>query len=168
MPERPIGTALKAVAGRNVSRGFESRPLCVTKYRLDRAQALVAVGVLFVVAAVLVVVAFLASAWVWVAVVVVALVAFRLVLVPPVVVRFDENGFRGRVRTAGVGSFRGRWVDVTDAQISSNVLRLTCESGPGLQLPLVLVQNGRRAELVRDVYSRLNTANGYQRYDVQL
>ena len=28
MPEWPIGTALKAVAGRDVSRGFESRPLC--------------------------------------------------------------------------------------------------------------------------------------------
>ena len=28
VPEWPIGTALKAVAGRDVSRGFESRPLC--------------------------------------------------------------------------------------------------------------------------------------------
>jgi hypothetical protein len=30
VPEWPIGTALKAVAGRDVSRGFESRPLCYT------------------------------------------------------------------------------------------------------------------------------------------
>ena len=31
VPEWPIGTALKAVAGSNVSRGFESRPLCVIR-----------------------------------------------------------------------------------------------------------------------------------------
>ena len=31
VPERPIGTALKAVAGSDVSRGFESRPLCYSE-----------------------------------------------------------------------------------------------------------------------------------------
>ena len=42
MPERPIGTALKAVAGRDVSRGFESRPLCQSatdRQRVDVAYS---------------------------------------------------------------------------------------------------------------------------------
>ncbi len=38
MPERPIGTALKAVAGRDVSRGFESRPLCARRVRARPAE----------------------------------------------------------------------------------------------------------------------------------
>ena len=36
--DRPIGTALKAVAGRDVSRGFESRPLCWCQRLLGAAQ----------------------------------------------------------------------------------------------------------------------------------
>src|SRR5262245_33900689 len=59
VPEWPIGTALKAVAGRDVSRGFESRPLCraesdaegviavtdaVTRYRGVPAAAVLAFG----------------------------------------------------------------------------------------------------------------------------
>ena len=39
VPERPIGTALKAVAGRDVSRGFESRPLC-RRHRTDGPELL--------------------------------------------------------------------------------------------------------------------------------
>ncbi len=35
VPEWPIGTALKAVAGRDVSRGFESRPLCWLEARAE-------------------------------------------------------------------------------------------------------------------------------------
>ena len=59
MPERPIGTALKAVAGRDVSRGFESRPLCrpavnvstsrkdvvsTSRYHLARGASMLAFG----------------------------------------------------------------------------------------------------------------------------
>ena len=76
VPERPIGTALKAVAGRDVSRGFKSRPLrrgstvrtelthgaaseeqavgrvarLMTMYRLERALVLKTVGVVVVAA----------------------------------------------------------------------------------------------------------------------
>ena len=135
VPERPIGTALKAVAGSNVSRGFESRPLCVnTTYRLDRSVALVTVGVSLVVAAVAVFAAFLLApldsgarwiGYVAIGVTVLALVmALRFAVRPPVLVRLDADGYRSRTRSAG-GLFTGRWLDVEDVTVTDDVLQLT-------------------------------------------
>src|SRR5690606_10344817 len=93
VPEWPIGTALKAVAGRDVSRGFESRPLCVNVYRIDRPAAAVTAGVLVVGAALAAFVAFLlTSVAATVVAVVLLVVAALLMLRPPVVARLDETG----------------------------------------------------------------------------
>lgn len=173
VPEWPIGTALKAVAGRDVSRGFESRPLCVSTYRLDRSVALVTVGVCLVVAAAAVFVAFLlaprddAVRWIgYVAIVVLVLAllgALRFAIRPPVLLRLDAEGYRSRTRTPG-GLFAGRWVDVEGVTVSDDVLRLALTSGAEQQLPLGFV--GRdRLRLLRDMHERLNAANGYRRFE---
>ena len=174
MPEWPIGTALKAVAGRNVSRGFESRPLCVdTTYRLDKSVALVTVGVSLVVAAVAVFVAFLLAPldspvrWIGFLSIVVAVLALALALRfsirPPVLLRIDSDGYRSRSRSAG-GLFSGRWLDVEDVTVTDDVLCLATTHGDQ-RLPLGFV--GRdRLRLLQDIHDRLNTANGYRRFEV--
>ena len=174
VPEWPIGTALKAVAGSNVSRGFESRPLCVTTYRLDRSIALTSVGICLVVAAVAVFVAFLLAPldsgvrWIGYAaivVVVLALVlALRIAVRPPMVLRLDADGYTSRTRSAG-GLFSGRWLDVEDVTVVDDVLVFTLVGGGEQQLPLRFV-GADRMGLLRDVHDRLNTANGYRRFEV--
>ena len=177
VPEWPIGTALKAVAGSNVSRGFESRPLCVitemTTYRLDRSVALVTVGVSMIVAAVAVFVAFLlaplesAARWVGYAAIVVALlsvlVVLRFAIRPPVLLRLDAEGYRSRTRSAG-GLFSGRWLDVEDVTIGDDVLVFSLAGGGEQLLPLGFV-GADRLRLLRDVHDRLNAAHGYRRFE---
>jgi hypothetical protein len=178
VPEWPIGTALKAVAGSNVSRGFESRPLCLitpmSTYRLDRGAALVTVGVCLVVAAVAVFLAFLlapldnAVRWIGYLAIVVAVTALvgalRFALRPPVLLRLDDDGYRSRTRSSG-GLFSGRWLDVEDVMVVDDVLCLTTTGGLVHRLPLGFV--GReRMRLLRDMHDRLNAANGYRRFEV--
>lgn len=133
----------------------------MTTYRLDRAPALAVAGGAIVVAAAAAFVGFLAS-WAWLGVVaVLALVVAALVLWrPPVVVRLDEHGIRTR-------RARELWTDVEDASVTGNELRLTLgPEGPTqrvLRLPLTSI-GGRAPELVRETYDRLNTANGYRRF----
>jgi hypothetical protein len=170
VPEWPIGTALKAVAGSNVSRGFESRPLCVTRYRLDRAHLMVLAGVCFIVAAVSVVVAFLIAGGGALATgatiiaagiaVVALLVAAIANLRPPVVLTLDAAGYRARGRHGD-----GAWKQVESVEVVEGLLRFTDGSGAVTAFPLRLVDRTRRADLIREVYDRLNTANGYRRFD---
>ncbi len=175
VPEWPIGTALKAVAGSNVSRGFESRPLCMeTTYRLDRSVALVTVGVQLVVAAVAVFAAFTlaprddAVRWAgYLAIVVLVLAltgALRFAVRPPVLLRLDADGYRSRARSPE-GAFAGRWLDVEDVEVTDETLCLRTTDGAVRRLPLELVGRARRP-LLRDVHERLNTAHGYRRFEV--
>lgn len=158
MPEWPIGTALKAVADRNASRGFESRPLCVSTYRLDRGHAAVATGVLVIAAGVLAFVAFLASSPLTAVLVVLLLAAAAVFFArPPSVIRLDADGFRARRAS-------GRWTDVENVSLESGILVLASDQGRTHRVPLASV--GRRGpELVHEVYDRLNTAHGYRRFD---
>ena len=170
MPEWPNGTALKAVAGSDVSRGFESRPLCVTRYRLDRAHLMVLAGACFITAAVSVLIAFLTagkgSAGTTVAIIfgVLAIVALLVAAVanlrPPTVLTLDEIGFRARGRHGD-----STWKQVEAVQVDDGLLRFTDGEGAVTAIPLQLVDHRQRADLVRDVYTRLNAANGYVRFD---
>ena len=169
VPEWPIGTALKAVAGSDVSHGFESRPLCVTRYRLDRAHLMVLAGVCFIIAAVSVVIAFLTagkgSVGTVVAIVmsIVALVALIVAAVmnlrPPTVLTLDEIGLRARGRHGDT-----TWKQVESVQVSDGLLRFTDGTGAITAVPLQLVDHRERIDLIRDVYDRLNAANGYRRF----
>lgn len=170
MPEWPIGTALKAVAGSDVSRGFESRPLCVNRYRLDRAHLMVLAGACFIVAAVGVLVAFLTGTdtdlrtTVTVIAGGIAVVALLVAAVanlrPPVVLTLDPAGFRARGRHGDV-----TWKQVESVEVGQGLMRFTDGTGAITAFPLGLIDRRRRAELIREVYDRLNTANGYRRFD---
>ncbi len=168
MPERPIGSALKALAGSNVSRGFESRPLCLTNYRLDRRFVLLAVGTNVMVAGVSAALAlFLSSvaalAWIFGLLAVAAVAnAVRVFAFPPVVARTDPGGLRlGGPLT--VKPIHVPWLDIEDVTIDS--ARLFVDRGGDAVVAFPLAYVGSRAtELLRDIYDRLNTANGYRRF----
>ena len=163
MPERPIGSALKALAGSDVSRGFESRPLCVTKYRLDRRFALPAIGIHLIAAGIVSALAFVVWGPLGVLAGLLLLNAVRVFAFPPVVVRADPSGVRlGGPMT--VKPVRVVWTDVEDVSVDRAHLFFDRGSDGTLAFPLAYV--GKRSdELVREVYERLNTANGYQRYE---
>lgn len=169
MPERPIGSALKALAGSNVSRGFESRPLCLTNYRLDRRFVLLAVGINVMVAGVAAALAFFLSsvaalAWIFGILSVAALLnALRVYAFPPVVARTDPGGLRvGGPLT--VKPIRVPWLDVEDVTTGEGRLFVDRGNGEVIAFPLAYV-GGRTTELIRDLYDRLNTANGYRRFN---
>jgi hypothetical protein len=172
VPEWPIGTALKAVAGRNVSRGFESRPLCVsTAYRMGRVRVMPLMGLELVVAAVASLIAF--NAPLVILQVALALVAVSAVVLavligvrPPAVVWLYESSYRSRVRAGrNEAKFVGEWINVSDAEVDDDMLRLTLESGETQSLPLMLIPAKDRERLLRDIYERLNAAHGYRRFD---
>jgi hypothetical protein len=142
-------------------------------YRLDRSVALVTVGVSVVVAAVAVFVAFLLApldsgarwiGYVAIGITVLALVmALRFAVRPPVLLRLDADGYRSRARS-DAGLFTGRWLDVEDVTVTDDLLQLTLSSGSEQRLPLGFL--GRdRMRLLRDIHDRLNTANGYRRFE---
>ena len=176
MPERPIGTALKAVVDRNANRGFKSRPLCsmshVSKqYRLDSRHALQLFGWRLIIAAVLVPLAFVmfalggvaASVGYVTSVVAALLVVFALwtLLRPPAVIQVRADGFRlGRITGAGIRS--AQWTDVEGVNTVDGALVIELSGGAQSRVPLGLLPR-RATELKRDVHERLNTANGYRR-----
>jgi hypothetical protein len=141
-------------------------------YRLDKSVALVTVGVSLVVAAVAVFVAFLLASldspvrWIgYVAIVVAVLalaMALRFSIRPPVLLRLDPHGYRSRSRTSS-GLFSGRWLDVEDVTVTDDVLCLATTHGDQ-QLPLGFVARDR-LRLLHDIHDRLNTANGYRRFE---
>lgn len=169
MPERPIGNALKAFAGRNVSRGFESRPLCLTNYRLDRRFVLPAVGISVIIAGVASALAFILSsvaalAWVFGILGVLALLnALRVFAVPPVVAHLDPADLRiGGPLT--VRHVHVPWLGIEDVTTDGGRLFVDRGGDEVIAFPLAYV-GGRANELVREIHERLNTANGYRRFD---
>ncbi|MFO6452097.1 MULTISPECIES: hypothetical protein [unclassified Aeromicrobium] len=142
----------------------------MNRYRLDRAHLMVLAGVCFIVAAVGVLVAFLTGTdsalrtTVTVLAAGVAVIALLVAAVmnlrPPVVLTLDQAGFRARGRHGDL-----TWKQVESVEISEGLLRFTDGTGAITAFPLSLVDRTRRAELVREVYDRLNTANGYRRFD---
>ena len=169
MPERPIGSALKALAGSNVSRGFESRPLCLTNYRLDRRFVLPTVGINVILAGVAAALAFFLSsvtalAWVFGLLAIAALFnAARVYAFPPVVARTDPGGLRVG-GTLTVRRVHVPWLGVEDVTTDGGRLFVDRGDGEVVAFPLAYV-GGRANELLRDIYDRLNTANGYRRFN---
>ena len=143
-----------------------------TSYRLERGVALTSVGVCMVVAAVAVFIAFqlapLASAARWIGYVAIVvtvlalLMALRLIR-PPVILRLDDEGYHSRTRSEG-GLFTGRWLDVDDVTVTDEVLVFSLVSGGEQQMPLAFF-GPDRMRLLRDIHDRLNTANGYRRFE---
>ena len=89
--------------------------------------------------------------------------ALRLAFRPPVVLRLDDDGYRSRTRSAG-GLFSGRWLDVEDVTVADDVLVFSLVGGGEQRMPLGFF--GRdRMRLLRDIHDRLNTANGYRRFE---
>ena len=146
----------------------------MSTYRLDRGVALVFVGASLIVAAVAALPAFLLTpldtTWQWVGIaailiaVAAVVVALRLVVRPPVVLRLDDDGYYSRTRSAG-GLFTGRWLDVEDVTVADGVLVFSVAGGDERRLPLGFV-GVDRMRLLRDIHDRLNTANGYRRFGV--
>jgi hypothetical protein len=140
VPEWPIGTALKAVAGSDVSRGFESRPLCresvmdevvdavvdgQSVYLISRAHTVAVLGRFATAAGIFVVAATLVAALVdglpdplagvllvsiAVAVALTGIAALR-VLRPAVLLRLDDTGYRVH-GLRGAGPRSATWTEV--------------------------------------------------------
>jgi hypothetical protein len=132
-------------------------------YRLDRRFVLSSVGVQLIAAGVTALLAF----WLWgpigVLTALLLLNALRVFLLPPKVARTEPDGARlgGPVSAKPVHVL---WSDVDDLTIEGR--QLVFERNDGSSVVFSLVHLGRRAtEFVRDVYDRLNTANGYRRFD---
>lgn len=131
-----------------------------TKFRLDRAAALATAGVFVVIAAGCAGAAFWLSSTILGAAAIAALgIAAVYAARPPVVLRFDEDGYASRVRFAS-GRFVGAWSDVEEAGVSDGFLVLSTSSGQ-LGFPLRLV-GGQRVQVLKAINERLNKANGYR------
>ena len=183
VPEWPIGTALKAVAGSDVSRGFESRPLCPgwldrpvpSDYRFAPplvarflGLVLVALGLLTVAVVVLAAVLDLPGVVLTVVVVLVvaAVVLAGLVLsrLAPLV-RLDDSGYRVRL-LRGAGVRAARWRDVEDVVTATvhghDCVVLRLRDGRTTTVP-VAVLDAPRQEFVQDLRSHLDAGHGYRR-----
>lgn len=135
----------------------------MTGYRLDRRFVLPAIGLQVIAAGIASVLAFIL--W-WPFGVLAALLllnAVRMLALPPGVARADESGIRlGGPLT--VKHVRVEWSDVESVSVDAN--RMFIDRGGDSTLVFPLAYVGDRAnELVRDVYDRLNTANGYRRFE---
>ena len=87
----------------------------------------------------------------------------RLVFWPPYVARTDADGIRlgGQFTTKPM---RIEWSEIEDVSLQGGALLFDRGETGTISFPLAYV--GARADvLVRDVYDRLNTANGYRRFD---
>jgi hypothetical protein len=138
-------------------------------YRLDRRFALPAVGVNMILAGVAVALAFVLSsvaalAWVFGVLGVAALLnALRVYAAPPVVARTDPAELRiGGPLT--VKPVHVPWLDVEDVTTDGSRLYVDRGNDEVLSFPLAYVGR-RRTELLRDIYDRLNAANGYRRFN---
>ncbi len=158
---------MKALAGSNVSRGFESRPLCSMNYRLDRRFVLRPLGINLMTLGTFTVGAFvLSGVWAWLCFALVTLLLINIAsmtLWPPVVVRTSEDDVRvgGRLTVRRITM---PWADVEGVDHADGRLFFTRGDETILSFPLAYVGD-RRDELVRDIYDRLNTANGYTRFE---
>lgn len=134
-----------------------------TTYRLDRRYVLTSVGVQLIGAGLAAMLAFWVWEWFWLLFAALLVNAVRVLVLPPTVVRSDERGARlgGPVTSRPVHL---EWSDVDDVGIERGQLVFTRTDGSSIVFSLVHL--GRRSdELVREVYDRLNAANGYRRFD---
>ena len=134
-----------------------------TTYRLDRRYVLTSVGVQLIGAGLAAMLAFLLWDWIGLLAVVLLLNAVRVLVLPPKVVRADAEG----VRLGGPVSARPvhvRWADVEDVSIGRGQLVFSRTDGGTVVFSLMHL-GARGNDFVRDVYDRLNTANGYSRFD---
>lgn len=158
---------MKALAGSNVSRGFESRPLCSMNYRLDRRFVLRSLGINVMTLGTFTVGAFLlpgAWAWVFAGLAVLLLInAVWMAVWPPVVVHTTDSNVRvgGRLTVRRITM---PWSEVEGVDHADGRLYFTRGDERILSFPLAYV-GPRGEELVRDIYDRLNTANGYTRFN---
>ena len=136
-------------------------------FRLDRRFVLRAIGLNVMSIGTLMVGAFLLSG-VWsllCALLVVLLLSNAMWLAgwPPVVVRTTADSLRvgGRLTVRPV---RLTWTDVEGVDLSDERLQLNRGDEQIIDFPLAYV-GGRRDELIREIYDRLNTAHGYRRFD---
>ena len=135
----------------------------MTSYRLDRRFVLPAIGVHLIVAGVLAALAFFVWGWVGVLAVLVLLNAVRVYAFPPLVARTDPDGTRlGGLMT--VRPVRVEWKQVEDVSVDGGRMLVDRGDDGTIAFPLAYV-GARGTELLRDVYDRLNTANGYRRYE---
>jgi hypothetical protein len=134
-----------------------------TSYRLDRRFVLGSVGVQVVAAGVAAMLAFFVWEWIGLLAVALLLNALRLGLLPPTVARADAQG----VRLGGPSTSRPvrlAWSDVDDVSIGGGQLVFTRADKSSVVFSLAHL-GARADEFVRDVYDRLNAANGYRRFD---
>lgn len=134
-----------------------------TTYRLDRLAVLPLIGLHVIGAGLATILAFLVWAPLWVLVLLLLLHVVRLTFFRPAVARTDPTGVRlgGQFTTRPV---RIEWSEVEDVSIEQRALLVDRGDAGTMSFPLAYV--GRHADaLVRDVYERLNTANGYRRFD---
>jgi hypothetical protein len=135
----------------------------VTSYRLQRLAVMPLIGLHVIGAGVVTLLAFLVWAPLGVLVALLLLHVVRLVVWPPTVARTDADGIRlgGQFTTRPV---KIAWSEVEDVSMQGGALLFDRGETGTISFPLAYV--GPRADvLVRDVYDRLNTANGYRRFD---
>jgi hypothetical protein len=95
--------------------------------------------------------------------VIASITALRFSIRPPVILRLDEEAYFSRSRTTG-GLFSGRWLDVEDVTVADDVLVFRLVGGGEQRMPLAFF--GRdKMRLLHDIHERLNTANGYRRFE---
>lgn len=138
-------------------------PSTRTGYRLDRRFVLTSVGVQMIGAGVAAMLAFFVWGWIGLVAAGLLLNALRLIVLPPTVARTEWDGARlgGPLSAKPVHVL---WSDVDDVSIGQG--QLVFSRGDGSSVVFSLVHLGPRAnDFVRDVYDRLNTANGYRRFD---
>jgi hypothetical protein len=155
--------------------------MAASTYRMDRVYALRALGRLFCLAAVLVLVSVvgltvaggggLRVVWYVLGGTGIALVGLGVLVagVPPLVLRLDDDGYRlGRLGGSGVRS--GSWTEVDDVHTHEEgalrgrgAMLITLASGETSRVPLVLVL--RRADALQaELSDRLSAAHGYRRW----
>jgi hypothetical protein len=135
----------------------------VTSYRLDRLAVMPLIGLHVIGAGIATLLAFFVWEPLGVLVALLLLHVVRLVVWPPTVARTDAGGIRlgGQFTTRPV---RVEWSEIDDVSRESGALLFDRGDAGTLSFPMAYV-GARSDELVRDVYDRLNAANGYRRYD---
>lgn len=135
----------------------------MTGYRLDRRFVLPAIGLQMIAAGIASVVAFILWWPFGVLAVLLLLNAARMLAWPPGVARADEAGIRlGGPLT--VKHVRIEWSEVESVKVDGHRMLIECGGDRTVVFPLAYVGD-RANELVRDVYDRLNLANGYTRFE---
>ena len=140
----------------------------MTTYRLDRRYVLQAIGMTLLIAGISLAVSMVvkndwAALALWAIAAACVVRALVLWFRPPPVARLDDQGITlgGQLTVRPVEI---AWLDVVDVSYKDD--RLIVDRGGDTVLVFPLTFAGRRSrDLTRDIFDRLNTANGYQRFD---